>query len=154
VPENSIFPLTNLLEGKGYVRSREDLGEILTLTEEGSYCLKNGLPETRLINFLSSKGGSAPLKELNQVLRNQEISAALGWGRRSGVVIIEKHGSGFGVRQGSGKVTFSGGVAAVAAWSNLRITARVPAGATSGKIKVVNDAGDFAESPADFMVLP
>jgi phenylalanyl-tRNA synthetase alpha chain len=93
VPENSIFPLTNLLEGKGYIRSREDLGEILTLTEEGRYCLKNGLPETRLINFLSSKGGSAPLKDLNQVLRNQEISAALGWGRRSGVVIIEKHGT-------------------------------------------------------------
>src|SRR5512137_1756319 len=90
VPESSIFPLANLLEGKGYVRTREDVDEAFSLTEEGRYCLKNGLPETRLMRFLSSKGGTAPLKDLGQVLKVQEISAALGWGRRSGVVVLEK----------------------------------------------------------------
>jgi hypothetical protein len=64
------------------------------------------------------------------------------------------HGSGFGARQGSGQVTIGGTAAAVVAWSNLRITARVPAGATSGKVRVVNDAGDSSESPGDFTVLP
>lgn len=93
VPESSIFPLANLLEGKGYVRTREDIDEAFSLTEEGSYCLKNGLPETRLVRFLSSRGGMAPLKDLSQALKAQEISAALGWGRRSGIVVVEKRGA-------------------------------------------------------------
>lgn len=93
VPESSIFPLANLLEGKGYVRSREEAGEVLSLTEEGSYCLKNGLPETRLVKFLSSRSGGAPLKDLGQALKDQEISAALGWGRRGGIVVVEKRGA-------------------------------------------------------------
>lgn len=92
VPESSIFPLANLLEGKGYVKTREEVGEVFALTEEGRYCLKNGLPETRLARFLSSKGGIAPLKELGLVLKPQEMSAALGWGRRSGTVAVEKRG--------------------------------------------------------------
>jgi phenylalanyl-tRNA synthetase alpha chain len=92
VPESSIFPLANLLEGKGYVKTREDVDEVFTLTEEGDYCLKNGLPETRLVRFLSSRSGTAPLRDLNQALKAQEISAALGWGRRSGVIAVEKRG--------------------------------------------------------------
>lgn len=92
VPESSIFPLANLLEGKGYVRTREDAEEVFTLTEEGRYCLDKGLPEARMISFLSSRSGEAPLKDLSRELKPQEVSAALGWGRRSGVVAIEKRG--------------------------------------------------------------
>jgi phenylalanyl-tRNA synthetase alpha chain len=92
VPESSIFPLANLLEGKGYIKTQEEVSEVFALTEEGRYCLEKGLPESRMVKFLSSMGGSAPLKDLNQVLKTQEISAALGWGRRSGVVTVEKRG--------------------------------------------------------------
>jgi phenylalanyl-tRNA synthetase alpha chain len=92
VPESSIFPLANLLEGKGYVKTWEEMGEVFTLTEEGRYCLEKGLPEARMVKFLSSMGGTASLKDLNKALKAQEISAALGWGRRSGVVTVEKRG--------------------------------------------------------------
>jgi len=57
VPESSIFPLANLLEGKGYVKTREEAGEVLTLTEEGRYCLEKGLPEARMVRLLTSMGG-------------------------------------------------------------------------------------------------
>ncbi len=92
VPESSIFPLANLLEGKGYIKTREETGEVYSITEEGHYCLERGLPEARMFKFLSSGGGTAPLKDLSQVLKPQEISAALGWGRRSGVIAVEKRG--------------------------------------------------------------
>lgn len=93
VPESSIFPLANLLEGKGYVRTREEKEERFSLTEEGVHCLQNGLPETRLVKLLSSQGGSAPLRDLAKALKPQEISAALGWGRRSGIVTVERRGT-------------------------------------------------------------
>lgn len=92
VPESSIFPLANLLEGKGYIRTREDVGEVFSLTGEGRLCLDKGLPEARMVKFLSSRGGEAPLRDLSRELKPQEVSAALGWGRRSGVVAVEKRG--------------------------------------------------------------
>jgi phenylalanyl-tRNA synthetase alpha chain len=92
VPESSIFPLSNLLQGKGYVKAWEEAVEVFTLTEEGRYCLEKGLPEVRLVKFLTSRGGSVPLRDLSQVLKPQEVSAALGWGRRGGAMVVEKKG--------------------------------------------------------------
>jgi len=90
LPESSIFPLSNLLATKGFVNVTETLHENYILTEEGVYCLRNGLPETRMLNFISSHGGSVPLKSLASVLKPNEVSAAIGWGRKSGAITIEK----------------------------------------------------------------
>lgn len=93
LPESSIFPLSNLLATKGFVNVTETLHENYILTEEGVYCLKNGLPETRMLNFISAHGGSVPLKSLSSVLKPNEVSAAIGWGRKSGAITIEKRGN-------------------------------------------------------------
>jgi len=90
LPLSSIFPLSSLLESKGYVKTREIVTERFFLTDEGRYCLKNGLPESRMVDLLSSRGGEMLLDELKASLKPDEFSAALGWGRRSGAVRIEK----------------------------------------------------------------
>lgn len=92
LPESSIFPLSNLLESKGYVRATETVSERFSLTDEGVYCLKNGLPENRMLKLLSSapKEEGMPLSKLESVLQPGEISAAIGWGRKGGAIRITK----------------------------------------------------------------
>jgi len=92
-PVSSIFPLSSLLAEKGYVKTTEIVKEKFELTEEGRECERRGMPETRLINLLTSKGGVVQMKELDVVLRPSEISAALGWGRKTGAVVIQKRGT-------------------------------------------------------------
>ncbi|MBM5804750.1 MAG: phenylalanine--tRNA ligase subunit alpha [Candidatus Verstraetearchaeota archaeon] len=92
-PVSSIFPLSSLLAEKGYVKTTEILKEKFELTEEGAYCAKHGMPETRLLRLLSSKGGTAPMDALKTALKPTEISAALGWGRKAGAIAIEKRGT-------------------------------------------------------------
>lgn len=92
-PVNSIFPLSSLLTEKGYVKMTEIVKEKFELTKEGRECERLGMPEMRLINLLSSKGGAVQMKELDVALSSSEISAALGWGRRTGAVVIEKRGT-------------------------------------------------------------
>lgn len=90
LPESSIFPLSSLLSAKGYITIAEDVIERFRLTEEGMRCAESGMPETRIIRMLESKGGSAPMAEVNAALNPNEVSAALGWGRRTGSFVIEK----------------------------------------------------------------
>ena len=90
LPESSIFPLSSLLSIKGYVTLTELLREKFTLTEEGAYCSEHGMPETRLIALLKSKGGSTPMAEVGKMLKPNEVSAALGWGRKNGSITVEK----------------------------------------------------------------
>jgi DNA-binding MarR family transcriptional regulator len=51
-PISSIFPISKLLEEKGYIITKELIKESYELTEEGKNCLINGLPETRSMILL------------------------------------------------------------------------------------------------------
>lgn len=93
-PHSSIFPISSLLAQKGFVRISEHVREKYLLTDEGRYCSLNGLPETRLLNLLKKKGGEIQLKEVREVLKEEEISPVLGWGRRTGAIRLEKAPSG------------------------------------------------------------
>ncbi len=90
LPESSIFPLSSLLSTKGYVTLTEEVNERFRLTEEGERCAKEGMPETRVMGMLESRGGSAPLTDVSAALRPNEVSAALGWGRKTGAFAIER----------------------------------------------------------------
>jgi putative Ig domain-containing protein/IPT/TIG domain-containing protein/VCBS repeat protein/fibronectin type III domain protein len=61
-------------------------------------------------------------------------------------------GDFFGVVQGTSRVEFNGLAAVATTWSDTRITALVPAGATSGNIVVT--VGGLASNPASFTVVP
>jgi cyclomaltodextrin glucanotransferase len=62
-------------------------------------------------------------------------------------------GSGFGVAQGI--VTFFDSIpATVLSWSDTKIAVEVPSGAATGRIRVTNAAADWAETAADFEVIP
>lgn len=90
IPESSIFPISSLLAQKGYVKITESVKEKFFLTDEGKYCESQGMPEKRLMVFLKQKGGQVSLKELSAVLKQNEISPVLGWGRKTGAFSIEK----------------------------------------------------------------
>lgn len=94
ISESSVFPLSSLLAQKGYVKITEFIKEKFFLTEEGDYCASKGMPETRLMSFLKQKGGQVPLKELSTVLKQNEISPVLGWGKKTGAFSIEKRPDG------------------------------------------------------------
>ncbi len=93
LPESSIFPLSSLLSTKGYVTITEEITERFRLTEEGARCAEEGMPETRVVRLLESRGGSTPMADVNAALRPNEVSAALGWGRKTGAFAIEKRGA-------------------------------------------------------------
>ncbi len=91
-PISSIFPLSSLLKDKGYVRTKEIVKEWYELTEEGKRCVEIGLPETRLCKILGSIEGGVELEELKRDFDEHEISAALGWGKRHGIIEIDRSG--------------------------------------------------------------
>jgi len=93
LPESSIFPLSSLLSAKGYVTLTEEVAERFRLTEEGERCAEEGLPEVRVMRILESRGGSAPLADVTAALSPDEVSAALGWGRKTGAFAIERRGA-------------------------------------------------------------
>lgn len=61
-------------------------------------------------------------------------------------------GSGFGVGEGQGAVTFNGTSAAVINWSELSITAIVPSNATSGPVVVTRADGQTSNNNVIFAV--
>ncbi|MCQ5337755.1 MAG: phenylalanine--tRNA ligase subunit alpha [Candidatus Methanomethylicia archaeon] len=88
-PISSIFPISKLLEEKGYIITKELIKESYELTEEGKNCLINGLPETRVYKMLISSE-SIDLEYIKKFLNEKEIAAAIGWGKQTGVFEIDK----------------------------------------------------------------
>jgi phenylalanyl-tRNA synthetase alpha chain len=73
-------------ETKGVVSFREKETNIFTLTKEGQAYSKEGLPERRLVNLLSS--GQKKISELKKSL--SPLNIALAWARRNGWIKIEQ----------------------------------------------------------------
>lgn len=89
-PVYSIFSLSQLLKEKNYVSIEEVVKEWYELTDEGKKCLEIGLPETRIYKILESSGGETSIDEIKKFLNEKELSAAIGWGKQTGVFLLEK----------------------------------------------------------------
>jgi phenylalanyl-tRNA synthetase alpha chain len=70
----------SLTENKLIV-THEQKQTLVSLTEEGSYHAKNGLPERRLLDSMTKLGGEAPVNSVVQEagLEKKFVSVALGW---------------------------------------------------------------------------
>lgn len=89
-PIHSIFSLSQLLREKGFVSIKEVVREWYEFTDEGKKCLENGLPETRIYKLLENYGGELSIDEIKKFLNEKEISAAIGWGKQTGIFSLEK----------------------------------------------------------------
>lgn len=80
------------LTTKNLVRTHERKQTVITLTEEGSYHAKKGLPERRLLNSLNKLGGEASINNVIEEagLEKKFLTIALGWLNRKGWATIKK----------------------------------------------------------------
>ncbi len=81
------------LQSKKLATVKEYIKTVYALDKEGTYFQKEGLPEKRVINWLSNHDNKGSLKELTSVLKQYEIPIAVGWVKRKGWATISKeHG--------------------------------------------------------------
>jgi phenylalanyl-tRNA synthetase alpha chain len=68
------------LESKGLVRQTEDVQRVYRLTDEGTHCIENDLPERRALRVLDGKGGECPMQTLttHPTLEEHERGVAIG----------------------------------------------------------------------------
>ena len=80
------------LEEKKLIVKNEKKQTIISLTEEGKYHAKNGLPERRLINSLKELGGKDSVNSVIEKsnLEKKYVSVALGWLNRKNWAEIKK----------------------------------------------------------------
>lgn len=89
IEKSSVMALAKLLKEKGLVEIHESKKRVLKLTERGIKHLREGLPEEKLIRALKDRGGRARISELTGIMEGDELNAALGEGRRKGIVRLE-----------------------------------------------------------------
>jgi len=78
----------SLTENKLIV-THEQKQTLVSLTEEGNYHAKNGLPERRLLNSLTKLGGEAPVNSV--VGKTGTFEALLAWtGRKTSTTLNQK----------------------------------------------------------------
>lgn len=87
VDRSSLASLFMLLRDKGVVRVQEEVRTLCSLTDRGLYALSRGLPEEVLVDYLSSKGGTASVAEVAGALGDY-ASIALGQARKKGLIEI------------------------------------------------------------------
>lgn len=80
------------LEEKKLIVQNEKKQTVISLTEEGKYHAKNGLPERRLINSLKELGGKDSVNSVIEKsnLEKKFVSVALGWLNRKNWAEIKK----------------------------------------------------------------
>jgi phenylalanyl-tRNA synthetase alpha chain len=78
------------LQSKQLATVKEYIKTVYALDQEGKYFQKEGLPEKRVIQWLSTHNKKASLKELSSVLKPYEIPIAIGWVKRKGWANISK----------------------------------------------------------------
>lgn len=78
------------LKAKGMVQTDIEKTTIICLDSEGKKAAKEGLPERKLVKFISSKGGKIILSELKKAYSNtpQEFSVAFGNSRKRGWILV------------------------------------------------------------------
>ena len=89
-----VMSAASWLRTKGLVDFEENVTEFVSLNEEGKNYAKIGLPERRVVEWLS-ENKSITLAEISEVgLSESEGKIAVGWLKRKGFATIEKGKSG------------------------------------------------------------
>ena len=78
------------LQSKKLASVKEYIKTVYSLDKEGEYFYKQGLPEKRVISWLSEHNKKGALKEISSVLKPYEIPIAIGWLKRKGWATISK----------------------------------------------------------------
>ena len=87
IPLDTVFSVSQLLKEKGYISIEEKKIIKYELTEEGKERLQKGLPEEILIDILDGK--EAKIQDIRNKL-GKDFEIAIGWGKRKGLIKIEK----------------------------------------------------------------
>lgn len=91
--EDTVQSLLMSLRTQNLIEDHEtSTTQYFQLTSEGQRFATKGLPEVRLVNYLSKEDGKALLSSLekNQILTSTEQKLALGWARQNGWITISK----------------------------------------------------------------
>lgn len=81
----SVMSASGALESRGFVRVMKDADEVVSLTEDGESCAREGLPERRLIEALKGEE-ELEMSELSRRagLDKKEAGIGIGWLMRKG----------------------------------------------------------------------
>jgi len=88
--EVEVMNASSWLQSKKLVTVEEHIKTVYSLGKEGKQFLRKGLPEKRALKVISDKNGKTPLKDLSNVLDEQEKPVAVGWLKKNDWAIIKK----------------------------------------------------------------
>jgi phenylalanyl-tRNA synthetase alpha chain len=88
--EVEVINASSWLQSKKLVNLEERVKKVYSLAYEGKLYLEKGLPEKRALKLIKDKNGKVTLKDLSDVLKNDEIPVAIGWLKKKNWVIIKK----------------------------------------------------------------
>jgi phenylalanyl-tRNA synthetase alpha chain len=88
--EVEVMNASSWLKSKKLVEIEDHIKTVYSLGNEGKQFLNKGLPEKRALKLIHDKKGKATLKDLSDVLANNEIPIAIGWLKRKGWATIKK----------------------------------------------------------------
>ena len=88
--EVEVMNAASWLQSKKLARVEESIKTVYSLGKEGKQFLEKNLPEKRALQLISDKNGKASLKNLSDVLEENEIPIAIGWLKRKGWANIKK----------------------------------------------------------------
>ena len=88
--EVEVMNASSWLKSKKLVEIQDHIKTVYLLGKEGKEFIKKGLPEKRVLQLLSNKGGKVKLEDLSSVLQKQEIPVAIGWLKKNKWANIKK----------------------------------------------------------------
>jgi phenylalanyl-tRNA synthetase alpha chain len=88
--EVEIMNASSWLQSKKLVKIEDHIKIVYVLGKEGKQYIDKGLPEKRALILINNKDGRASLKELSNVLTDQEIPVAIGWLKKNQWINIKK----------------------------------------------------------------
>ncbi len=87
IAEDAVMRASSWLLSKDLVQIEEKIQEEISLAEEGKVCLKKGLPERQIIEFVKTE---KPIAEVEKKLGKQIISLGIGWLKRKNLATLDK----------------------------------------------------------------
>lgn len=88
--EVEVMNAVSWLQSKKLVTVKDHISKVYSLGKEGKQFVEKGLPEKRVLQFLSKNNGKTMLSSLSQVLEKHEIPVAIGWLKKKGWATLRK----------------------------------------------------------------
>lgn len=85
---DSVLKAAQFLKEKGFIKIDTVVQRTVTLTGEGEKCLKEGLPEEKVLNLI--KDGIDTISDLQDRIGKKEVGIALGWLKRKDIINIKE----------------------------------------------------------------